>query len=78
MHASICMHNRDTKKKKKKKKKKNRAQISTNAALRMSNLNLYAFKGVKLSMLEFEASYVPFKILFKNFASDMTIYNTPS
>ena len=29
-------------------------------------------------MLEFEASYLLFESLFKNFASDMTIYNTPS
>ena len=29
-------------------------------------------------MVEFEASYLPFESLFKNFASDMTIYNTPS
>ena len=29
-------------------------------------------------MLEFEASYLPFESLFKNFASDMTIYITPS
>ena len=28
-------------------------------------------------MLEFEASYLPFESLFNNFASDMTIYNTP-
>ena len=29
-------------------------------------------------MLEFEASYLAFESLFKNFASDMTICNTPS
>ena len=29
-------------------------------------------------MLEFEASYLPIESLFKNFASDMTIYNTPN
>ena len=29
-------------------------------------------------MLEFEASYFSFENLCKNFASDMTIYNTPS
>ena len=28
-------------------------------------------------MLECEASYLPFESLFKNFASDITIYNTP-
>ena len=27
-------------------------------------------------MSEFDASYLPFKSLFKNFASDMTTYNT--
>ena len=39
---------------------------------------LLAFKGVKLSMLEFKALYLPFENLFKSIASDMTIYNTPS
>ena len=39
---------------------------------------LIAFKGVKMSMLEFEASYLPFERLFKNLASDMTIFSTPS
>ena len=29
-------------------------------------------------MLEFEPLYLLFESLFKNFASDMTIYNTPS
>ena len=31
-----------------------------------------------MSLLEFEASYLPFESLLKNFASDMTVYNTPS
>ena len=29
-------------------------------------------------MLEFEDSYLPFESLFKKFASNVTIYNTPS
>ena len=29
-------------------------------------------------MLEFEASNLPFESLFKKFALDMTVYNTPS
>ena len=28
-------------------------------------------------MLEFEALYLPFESLFKNFAYDLAIYNTP-
>ena len=40
------------------------------------NEKLLTFKGVKLSMLEFEASYLLFESLFKNYASDITFYNT--
>ena len=34
---------------------------------------LLAFKGIKLSMLEFDAFYLPLESLFKYSESDMTI-----